>query len=156
MKRLLDIIRFSVISPEFLVLLLIFLINHNAPTLFEFVGNKLKTNDEVWKFIPTLPLIFCGITFKFASKLSAPLENTSNKALYEWAAFHKISDRIMASYLICILSCIFAFSIWLLVNELGASTLGCILLGSISISGLTTFLIILAAQKIRQVIELHT
>jgi len=156
MKRLLDIIRFSIISPEFVVLLLIIVLNYYFPNIFEFVGSKLKSNDEIWKYIPTLPLLFCGLTFKFSSKLTTPLENSSNKPLYEWGAFHKINDRVVASYLICILSCIAAFAIWLLVNELESNILGCILLGAITISGLTAFQVFLAAQKIRQVVELYT
>ncbi len=156
MQRLLDIIRFSVISPEFLMLLLVFVLNYYFPFIFEFIGSKLKSNDEIWKYIPALPMLFCGFTFKFSSKITTPLENASNKPLYEWGAFHKINDRVVASYLICILCCFAAFSIWLLVKELESNILGCILIAAISISGLTAFQIILAAQKIRQVVELYT
>ncbi|KAB0479086.1 hypothetical protein F7Q91_14140 [Vibrio chagasii] len=51
MKRLADIIRFSIISPEFLVLLLSIAITYNFPEFFVIVGQKLKGNDELWKFI---------------------------------------------------------------------------------------------------------
>lgn len=156
MQRLLDIIRFSIISPEFVILLLVIMLNYYFPFLFEFIGSKFKSDDEVWKYIPVLPMLFCGLTFKLSSKLITPLENSSNKPLYEWGAFHKINDRVIASYLICILCCIAAFAIWLLANELESNILGCILIGAISISGLTAFQVFLAAQKIRQVVELYT
>jgi len=100
MNRLLDIIRFSIISPEFLILLLVIILNHYFPFIFDFIGSKIKSNDEIWKYIPVLPMLFCGLTFKFSYKLTTPLENSSNKPLYEWAAFHKINDRVIASYLI--------------------------------------------------------
>ncbi|MEZ8251597.1 hypothetical protein AB6C72_25485 [Vibrio splendidus] len=156
MKRLADIIRFSIISPEFLVLLLSIAITYNFPEFFELVGQKLKGNDELWKFIPTLPFVFVGVTFKISQKLHAPLENTSNKQLYEWSSFNKITDRIIASYLIAILCSAASFSIWFFISDLSEVVLGAILLNAIVISGLTAFQIFLAAQKIRQIVEQYT
>lgn len=156
MNRILDILRFSIISPEFVILLLSIAVAHNFPEAFELVGRKLKSNVELWKFIPSLPFVFIGVTFKVAQKVLAPLENTSNKQLYEWGAFNKINDRVMASYLICIFCCISSFTIWFFMEDLNELHLGSILLSSISISGLTTFQIILAAQKIRQIIEQYS
>ena len=156
MKRLIDIIRFSIISPEFLVMLLILMFNYFYPEFFTLIGKKLNENDELWKYIPTLPVLFCGITFRISAKLNAPLENTSNKKLYEWASFHQITDRIMASYFICIICCICAFLIWFFMKELGLNLVGMLLLGASIISGLTAFQIFIASQKIRQIIELDT
>ncbi|CAJ1902809.1 hypothetical protein FNBNMHLP_03538 [Aeromonas jandaei] len=156
MSRVLDILRFTIISPEFVVILLTVAITYGYPEVFVLIGGKLKSNTELWKFIPSLPVIFTGVTFQVAQKVHAPLENASNKQLYEWSSFNKISDRIMASYLICIMCCVASFTIWFFMSELSESMLGSILLSSILISGLTTFQIILAAQKIRQVIEKYT
>lgn len=156
MNRVLDILRFTIISPEFVVILLTTAITYSYPDVFVLIGEKLKGNAELWKFIPSLPVIFTGVTFKVAQKVHAPFENTSNKQLYEWNSFNKISDRIMASYFICILCCAASFTIWFFMSELSELMLGSILLSSILISGLTTFQIILAAQKIRQVIEKYT
>ncbi|EGR1117337.1 hypothetical protein D0B97_18275 [Vibrio cholerae] len=156
MNRIIDIFRFTIISPEFVVILLTAAITYGYPEVFVLIGGKLKSNAELWKFIPSLPVIFTGVTFQVAQKVHAPLENTSNKQLYEWSSFNKITDRIMASYLICILCCVASFTIWFFMSELSELMLGSILLSSILISGLTTFQIILAAQKIRQVIEQYT
>ncbi|ASG09141.1 hypothetical protein CEQ50_16540 [Vibrio anguillarum] len=156
MNRVLDIFRFTIISPEFVVILLTVAMTYSYPEVFLLIGGKLKGNAELWKFIPSLPVIFTGVTFKVAQKVHAPLENTSNKQLYEWSSFNKVSDRIMASYLICILCCAASFTIWFFMSELSELMLGSILLSSILISGLTTFQIILAAQKIRQIIEQYT
>ena len=156
MNRALDIFRFTIISPEFVVVLLTAAITYSYPEVFVLIGEKLKYNAELWKFIPSLPVIFTGVTFKVAQKVHTPLENTSNKQLYEWSSFNKIYDRIMASYLICILCCTASFTIWFFMSELSELILGSILLSSILVSGLTTFQIILAAQKIRQIIEQYT
>lgn len=156
MNRAIDIFRFTIISPEFFVILLTAAITYGYPEVFVLIGEKLKNNAELWKFIPSLPVIFTGVTFQVAKKVHAPLENTSNKQLYEWSSFNKITDRIMASYLICILCCVASFTIWFFMSELSELMLGSILLSSILTSGLTTFQIILAAQKIRQVIEQFT
>ena len=156
MKRLLDILRFSIISPEFFVLLVCMILSHYYPNLFGLIGNKLKSNNDMWKFIPTLPFVFVGVTFKVAQRVHAPLENQSNKQLYEWASFNKITDRIMASYLISIFCAGSSLIIWFFMSELSKIVLGEILLGSIVISGLTAFQMILAAQKIRQIMEQYS
>ncbi|TNI05519.1 hypothetical protein CF135_12650 [Aeromonas veronii] len=156
MNRIIDILRFTIISPEFVVILITAAITYSYPEVFILIGGKLKSNAELWKFIPSLPVIFTGVTFQVAQKVNAPLENMSNKKLYEWISFHKISDRIIASYLICILCCTASLTIWFFISDLSELMLGSILLSSILISGLTTFQIILAAQKIRQIIEQYT
>jgi len=156
MNRIIDILRFTIISPEFVVLLLSIVAIYNFPEVFLLIGHKLKTEVELWKFIPSLPFIFISITFRVSQKVYAPLENTSNKKLYEWCSFNKITDRIMASYFICIFCCAASLIIWFFMSELSELVLGSILISSIFISGLTTFQIILAAQKIRQIIEQYS
>ena len=153
MNRVLDILRFAIISPEFVVLLLSTAVAYNFPDFFILIGKKLKTEPELWKFIPTLPFVFIGVTFKVAQKVHAPLENASNKQLYEWGLFNKVTDRIMASYFICIFCCAASLAIWFFISELSELILGSVLLSSILISGLTTFQITLAAHKIRLLIR---
>ena len=156
MSRVIDIFRFTLISFELLVFLLLLALNYHFPEFFYIVGNKLKGNDELWKFIPLLPVAFLGVTHQRAQKVSAPLEGTSNKQLYEWCSFHKVFDRIIASYFICILCCFMSFSIWFFAEELNQNHLVVLLLASIAISGLTAFQISLASMRIRQIIEQYS
>ncbi|AYO08964.1 hypothetical protein D0784_05895 [Vibrio campbellii] len=156
MNRIVDIFRFTLISFEFLVFLLLLTLNYHYPEFFHLIGNKLKGNDELWNFIPLLPVAFLGVTHQRAQKVSAPLEGASNNQLYEWCSFHKVFDRILASYLICALCCIMSFSIWFFSEEINQNNLGLLLIISIAISGLTAFQISIASMKIRQVIEQYS
>ena len=156
MKRVIDIKRMIVISPELCVILLVILVNIYAEKHINTLGSLFKTNDEIWKFLPSLPILFSGITFKTSKKVRVPLDTGSNKALYEWPLYHMITDRILLSKAYCIICGTGAISIWLFCKQLPEYMIASIFLLSTLISGVTAFFMHDASQKIREVIELHS
>lgn len=153
MKRALDILKFTVISPETFVILLIYFFWTNDYTFLTLLGEKIRSNEEVWKYVPVLPFLFAGATFKFSSKLRAPLENSSNKELYEWPSYQKIVDRVIASIIICVLCCGVSLAIWIFSSEITKNLLGALFLASVTVSGISTLLVYLASQTIREILE---
>ncbi|MGF1832138.1 hypothetical protein [Photobacterium sanguinicancri] len=153
MARFIDILRFTIISWELVFILVAFSICTYYPEFFSIVGSKIQGNDEIWKYLPVLPLAFSGVTFKSSAKLRAPLENTTNKPLYDWGSYHKIVDRIIASYIISILCCCAVFTIWIFSKELSPVICGMLFITSVVISGVTALQIFIASHKVREVIE---
>ena len=153
MKRILDILKLTIISPETLFLLLMYFFWKNDYSFLTLLGEKIRSNEEVWKYVPVLPFLFSGATFKFSSKLRAPLENSSNKELYEWPGYQKVVDRVIASIIICILCCAVSLVIWIFSNEIPQAMLGMLFLSSVVISGISTLLVYLASHKIREILE---
>ena len=156
MRRLIDIKRMILISPELCVILLVVLLNIYAEKPINTLGSLFKTNDEIWKFLPSLPLLFSGIAFKTSSKVRAPLDTGSNKALYEWPLYHMVTDRILLSKIYCLVCGAGAISIWLFCKQLPEYIIASIFLLSTIISGVTALLMHDAAQKIREILELHS
>lgn len=154
MKRLVDIFRFAFISPEFAWVLGVSVLAHLFPLPLESIGGAISANDDVWKWLPTFPLIFAGVTFKLSSKVRSPLDK-GNKQLYEWACFNRITDRLYAAYMLVTLSVISIVSIWIFREHLDVVMVGSIFIGSIGVSGFIALQVFLASQKIREILELH-
>jgi len=144
------------IAPELVLIFFIVLLNLYASKYLIMLGTQFQANDEIWKFLPTLPILFSGFAFKASSKLRAPLDSASNKILYEWPLYHMITDRVMLSKVYCLVCCAGAISIWLFCKQLPASFIASIFLVSTLVSGATALLIHEASQKLREVIELNT
>ena len=152
MKRLIDIVRFTLISPEFSWILALIVLAYSYPAPLTIIGEKIGDNDDVWKFLPTLPLIFAGVTFRLSSKIRAPFDR-GNKQLYEWCQYNRIKDRLYASYFLTFISVLATISIWIFYKDLSPTVLGLVFLSSVGVSGIIAFEIFLAAQKIREILE---
>lgn len=152
MKRVLDIVRFTIISPEFVLVLAGIVLLYSYPLPLSVVGDKIGSSDEVWKWLPTLPILFSGLVFRLSSKVRAPFDK-GNKQLYEWCQYNRITDRLYASYILVCASVIAVISIWLFTDKFTSAVVGCIFLCSVGVSGFVAFQVFLAAQKIREVLE---
>ena len=150
MKRIIDVLRAIFISPEFLILFIIVILQAYKADWFILIGKQFHSNNEIWKFLPTLPMLFTGLVFKFGKNIRIPLEN--NKQLYEWDEYHRITDRVFIGIYISILSSIGAISVWLLIDIISNLYIGIIFISSIGISGFSALTMYLASISIREVL----
>ena len=144
------------ISPELLVFLVVILLNVYAPNQLIMLGSLFKSNEEIWKFLPTLPLLFSGIALKASNKVRAPFDSASNKALYEWPLYAMVTDRVTLSKIYCLVCGAGAISIWILCKQIPENIIASIFLISTLISGATALFLHDASQRIREIMELHT
>ena len=151
MKRLIDIFRAIFISPEFAMLLIIYAVMQYKPEWLALVGTQFQTNNEIWKFLPTLPVLFTSLVFKYGKHIRVPLEK--NKRLYEWDDYHRITDRVFIGIFISVLCSIGAISIWFLTENTSVINLGAIFIASVGLSGFTAFTMYLASISIREVLD---
>lgn len=151
--NILEILRFIFISFETLIMVILLAVLHHSPELFENIGAQLITDKEVWKFLPTIPLIICGFSIKYAWKILMPLDNTSNRILHEWPGYWKLKYRVLFSVLvntICVLSTII---IWIFSSKLPLIIVGAIFIASCIIPLTVAFNQLLAAFKVRELME---
>ncbi|BFM20114.1 hypothetical protein [Gilvimarinus japonicus] len=152
MKRILDVVRFTFVSPEFAWILGLIALLYVYPYPLIVVGEKIGANDEVWKWLPTLPLLFSGITFRLSSKVRAPFDK-GNKQLYEWLDFYRITDRLYTAYILAAISSISIISIWIFPDTFSLAIIGLVFFAAVGVSGFVALQVFLAAQKIREIIE---
>lgn len=152
MKRILDITRLSIVSPETLIIAALALIFYWAPDILEAVGEKIKSDSTMSQWLPTLPMLFTGISFQYSSKLRAPLDS-GNKKLYDWFEYHRITDRLIASHILTITSSIIAISLWIFSKEINSALMGFAFTSATLVSGSVALNVFLASQKIREILE---
>lgn len=156
MKRLKNLALTLFVSPEVLsaaaTLAFIYFLPNQAGEL----GKSIRADSEIWKYLPALTLVLSGSAISTSFKVRAPLENFSNKPLYEWPLYQLLVDRVYISLFFAISSAIAALALWFLGAKLGDVQIAAIFLGSAAVSGTTALTMLLAQQKLRELIERHT
>lgn len=153
MKRIKNIFLAVVVSPELVVLLFVVGGFVLYPEFLDELGLKIQSDSEVWKFLPTLTLLFSGAAFGLSSKLRAPLENASNKSLYEWPLYPLLVDRVMISLWIAVACGAIGLMLWIFGQSLTGAMVGGVFLAATSVSATTALTMLLAHQKLRELID---
>lgn len=153
MNRLKNVLFALFIAPELVVLLLGALCFTYCPELLEALGKKLRSDSEVWKYLPTLTLLFSGVAFGLSSKIRAPLENGSNKPLYEWPLYPLLVGRVMVSLWFAVVSGAIGLGLWVFGQSLSGEIVGGVFLVATGMSATTALTMLLAHQKLRELID---
>jgi len=125
-----------------------------SPEILIFVGNHFKINNDIWKFIPTIPLLLCGFSIKYTWKILMPLEgNNSNRMLHEWPNYWKLKYRVIVSAALCVICVFGSFTIWFFNSSLSSLTVGAIFIATIIVSLTAAASEFLAAVRVRELLE---
>ena len=119
----------------------------------EIIGNKFIGDAEIWKYIPFIPLSLAGTSINYAWKILTPLNNSSNKVLYEWPDYWKLKLRVMVSIIICVICLFLAILLWFFCKNLKPDHIGALYMG-ITIVPLTAVLNqLLTAFTVKELLE---
>lgn len=153
MIRLRNFLATFFISPEFFILIgCLFGIYYFEPKITA-IGESIRKDPEVWKYLPVLPIAFSTAAISFSSKIRAPLENFSNKVLYEWQFYQLLVDRVYVSFFYAIFAAATAVALWFFGQALKDSIIGITYIYSVLSSGATALTMLMAQQKLRELIE---
>lgn len=123
MEKLRDIVRFLIISPEIIVLLLIFTILYWFSSYFVEIGANLKTYSDVWKWLPGIPVFYVTLSYRLFWKVLTPLGNTPTKILSQWSKYWRLKYRSYASLIICGMAAIGSIIIWFFPDKISECNL---------------------------------
>jgi len=151
--RLLEILRIILVSFESLFVGVVVVTYLYLPDFFVGIGSHFKKDDDVWRFIPSIPMILCVCSVKYAWKILMPLDGSSNRRLIEWPGYWKLKYRAIISVIICFACTFGSLSIWIYTFSLSELTVGAIFIASIIISLTVVFSQFLAALKVRELME---
>jgi hypothetical protein len=152
-NKILELIKIIFISFEFLYLIILVLIYQSFPDIFGSIGDKFHSNQEIWKYIPTIPSGLLIASLSYSWKILTPLNSTSNRPLYEWPDYWKLKLRVVLSIVYCALSAISATVIWFYGLQIQKSQLGLIFITTIGISIIVLLHQVLAAFVVRELAE---
>ncbi len=151
--RLLETLRIICASYETLFFVVVVALYFHFPVFFIEIGNHFKTNNDIWKFIPSIPLIICSFSVQYAWKILMPLDSSSNRILHEWPNYWKLKYRVIISLVICAACVLSTVYIWIFSSSISELTVGAIFIASIIISLTVAFNQFLAAFKVRELME---
>lgn len=141
------------IAPELVVILLATALPIYLPDFFTTLGKNIRSDPEIWKFVPTFTLTFAAVAFTISAKVRAPLDSFSNKILYEWPHYQFLVDRVYISLFYSVVAGVAGLYLWFFGNILSEKQVGALFLGSTGSAAITALLMFLVPQKLREYIE---
>ena len=152
MKYLFEYLRLTFISLEFLYVLLVVAVVQYFPSLLAELGSTIRSDTDVLKWIPVLPLAMCGIVFRLAWRLTAPLSG-SNRLLYDWSEYWRLKCRRDFSVVLSAIVAIAAVSLWIFSGKLSNSVFGTVFTLAIGIGLIDMACLAFAGFKIKELVE---
>ena len=151
MKRTLDILRFTVISPEVAVILIVCALFSYCPSWFTIIGEKLKLNNEISTGLFLSPLAALAWTFKESKLILLPQDD--NKILLNWEDYPMVRNRVflgLGLLVVCVISSIVTL---LIKEDLSTEYYALTFLLIFGVLGVVVVTHSLAAVSIRQILE---
>ncbi|WP_018868363.1 MULTISPECIES: hypothetical protein [unclassified Thioalkalivibrio] len=154
-SKIIDLKRLVLVSPELLMGVLVFYIFRESPELFEAITLSLKGGSNLYDIVSALPFAFVALSYKLGMGVIRPGDEEENKILYEWPRYWMLEYRFYGSLIICILCSIAVIGVYVNPTGLSDAAQGAILVGAISISGITVFLLATARIILRKILTLY-
>ncbi|MFH2123345.1 MAG: hypothetical protein ABIJ50_07695 [Pseudomonadota bacterium] len=153
MTKLAELTKIIFVSFEFLYLTVLLAVYQFYPAIFGSIGHKFHSNQEIWKFIPTLPTSLLVASISYTWKIITPLSGTSNRVLHEWPDYWKLKTRVILSIIYCGLSAISSIVIWFYGLQFKTYQLGFIFIATIGIPIIVLLHQVLASFVVRELME---
>jgi len=111
-----DILRFIIISPELLFILLTLLILNSFPELSNLIASFVFDKSMQWENYLTLfgiPIMLLISIYKMGDELQNPSNDENRKLLKEWPQYWMIKNRIIFSLIISLTGVVGTFIAWI-------------------------------------------
>lgn len=154
-SKVVDLKRLTLISPEFLIGLLVFYFFNENPEVFVNITMKIKGESNIPDIVSVLPFSFVAVSYHLGMGVIRPGDEEENKILYEWPYYWMLEHRFYGSLIVCILCSLSIIWFYLNPTNLGDAALGGILVAAISISATTVFLLAIARVTLRKIMTLY-
>lgn len=152
MRYILECFRVVFISGEVLSVVLAGALLMIAPQLFASLGSAIRSNSEILKYLPAIPISLCGYSIFLAWKILAPLDD-SNRELYDWLEFWRIKLRIAISVGFAVLAVVSVLGGWIFWKKLDDALFGALFAVGLLVSVINCGSMLFAAFSIKVIVE---
>ncbi|NLX24350.1 MAG: hypothetical protein GXY61_00090 [Lentisphaerae bacterium] len=149
MKRILEIIRILLVSPEALLLVVIAGLFIWKNLWLVYIGKSLLEHDDVTTWMPILPISLCGGAIFLAFKLTEPKDG-SNKALYDWPEYWRLEYRRNIGIGWCSVSVLTVLIAWIFRDELSLAWVGGLFVAAIGLAVISSSTLLLATFVLKR------
>lgn len=151
MRRLLEIVRIILISPEVIVLLATVAALQYWPKLFIFIGDSFTEKEKLWEYIPVIPVGVFIYVIGLASQLHTP-EDKAKRELFDWDQFWALKYRIIVMLLWALLAAGSSLVLWTCSSAIDSKIVGAVFLASLVLAVMTAATGILALFGLREIL----
>jgi hypothetical protein len=151
MRRLHEIVRIAVVSPESVCVLAVVVGAYHWPGAFAFVGEKFASNTKLWEFIPAIPLGVLSFAVYLSFQLHAP-EEGAKRELYDWDLHWALKYRIVAALIWSGVSGLSSLAVWFASTDLPSALVGAIFVASFAVSVTVAATEVLALFSLREIL----
>lgn len=144
-----------VTAPELLVSLIVLAALIYYPQPFAFVGEKLTSDSESWKYIIVLPSALFAWCVKLFSDLRSPSDKQENKLLYDWPLYKLLVARLYLALVFSGLAAATAICLWLLGKHLEHRTIGALFIGATGVSLVVSATLTFARARLKELLTQH-
>lgn len=151
MRRLFEIARIILISPEIVVLPATVAALQCWPKLFIFVGESFTKKEKLWEYIPVIPVGAFIYVIGLATRLHTP-EDKAKRELFDWDLFWKLKYRILVMLLWALLAAGASLVLWTCSTDLDPKTVGAVFLASLVLALMTAATGFLALFSLHEIL----
>lgn len=151
MKRLLDTLRFVVVSPELVIGLIVYSLYQCKPSWFRFVGEKLISGNEVTTVLLLSSIGALAWTFQESKSILYPKEE--NQILLNWPDYLMLRYRVVYGLLLLLICFVVSIGVLFVKSDLSHDTLGLIVILTFFILGAVIVSHALASITVRGIME---
>jgi hypothetical protein len=152
MKRLLDLIRATVISLETFFVFVGIITFIKWSQWYAMIGNQLSNDGESSKYMFALPPAILIYALSLSNDVLKP-DGKLKERFMEWKEYYRIKDRVLISLFVCLICAISSVAGWLFCKTISKPMLGFILIASITESLVVVICLLLAKFSIQQFVN---
>ena len=151
MKRLLDILRYVILSPELVISLITCVIFEYERSWFTSLGERFYSNSEVTNGLLLGSLITLGWTFKESKSILFPKEE--NKIILGWKDYPMLKGRVYFG-LILLLGCVVSsITLVFIRNDIPRGYFGLAVVITLLVLGTVVVTHAMASISVRHILE---
>lgn len=151
-----NVVAAVVISPELVIALAIYSLYLNYPAPLAFIGSKLISDSENWKYIAAVPPALVGWGVKALSDIRHPSEKEQNKLLYSWPGYPLLVGRLYVALGISFAAAAASVALCMLGKGLRPELVGAIFVGALAVSLVVSACLAFARVRVRELLVQHS
>lgn len=153
MRRVLDVVRAILLSPEFVFAAGLALIVSLKSEIFISLASMVTSVDERINYLALISPAIVAVLIKQKDDLLFVSGHPMAGALQEWPQYHLILDRYWVTIMWCVLCSIITISIWILDGDLSHYIIFSLFFGSIIISLIASLTFFSATITLRRILS---
>ncbi len=152
-RRLLDIARLYLISPEVLVLALSYAVLVFYPKPLSLFGSEIVREGSVVQYIALLPIGLLGVSYGLLKDILRPVEGDKNRLLYEWPDYWRLKFRVFSALAFCLAASMVGLGFWVFKTSIAPCLLGAGFIAAIAVALVSTVTLALGYLRHREILQ---